>query len=91
MARLDPDAIPFLEGWTTIPEAAVMLGLSRAGMHWAVFELGEFASVRKIGSKPTYVVSTAEVESRKKIRDAIAESKPVAEMSPATRRRHPNR
>ena len=59
MSRFD---VPPLEGWTTISEAAELLGVTRQAVHKMIFDR-KLKSVRRLGSvlKPIYVVRTAEV------------------------------
>jgi hypothetical protein len=52
------DAIPRLDGWLTLREAAQRIGMTRAGLHLAVGR-GEFSSVHRIGSQ--LILSEAEV------------------------------
>lgn len=59
--------IPKLDGWVNLTEAAEMLGITRqhafkkARQANAGLSSG-WKTVRRIGSKPMYVVSTAEIE-----------------------------
>lgn len=47
-----------LEGWLTLVEAADILNITKQGMHRRVFETNMYNldDLRKIGSKPIYLI-----------------------------------
>lgn len=62
--------LPALEGWMTFPEAAAALGISRQRMHQLaelVREDGtpELETASRLGTRPVYVIRSAEVRARK--------------------------
>lgn len=52
--------VPFLEGWTTLTEAAERLGVSKQAVHKMASE-GKITTLRRIGRKPLYVMRDAEL------------------------------
>lgn len=59
--------IPALDGWVNLTEAAEMLGITRQHAFKKARQANDghpsgWKSIRRIGSKPMYVVSTAEIE-----------------------------
>lgn len=58
--------IPALEGWVNLTEAAEMIGITRQHAHKKARLANEgkpngWKSIRRVGSKPMYVVSTREI------------------------------
>lgn len=58
--------IPVLDGWVNLTEAAEMIGITRQHAHKKARQANEgqpngWKSIRRIGSKPMYVVSIAEI------------------------------
>ncbi|MBR10388.1 MAG: hypothetical protein CMP48_22225 [Rickettsiales bacterium] len=58
--------IPQLEGWVNLTEAAEMLGITRQHAFKKARQANEghpsgWITVRRVGSKPMYVISTAEI------------------------------
>jgi hypothetical protein len=58
--------IPTLDGWVNLTEAAEMIGITRQHAHKKVRLANEgkpngWKSVRRVGSKPMYVVSLSEI------------------------------
>ena len=59
--------IPTLDGWVNLTEAAEMLGFTRQHAFKKAHQANDghpsgWKTIRRIGSKPMYVVSTAEIE-----------------------------
>jgi hypothetical protein len=58
--------IPALEGWVNLTEAAEMLGITRQHAFKKARQANDghpsgWKTIRRVGSKPAYVVSTAEI------------------------------
>lgn len=80
--RIDADRVPDLEHWVSLPEAGVMLDLSRQRAYgWAAE--GRFKTLRKVRSGPEkralFVVKRTEVE-----RLAVAKQRSAAAHSTDT-------
>lgn len=59
--------IPILDGWVNLTEAAEMLGITRQHAFKKARQANDghpngWKTIRRVGSKPMYVVSTAEIE-----------------------------
>ncbi len=52
--------IPNLEGWMTVAQAAEVFGVTRQSLVRMIRE-GKFASARKVGDKPIFLLETDEV------------------------------
>ncbi|MBA4248550.1 MAG: hypothetical protein C0444_09705 [Microbacterium sp.] len=58
--------IPQLDGWVNLTEAAEMLGITRQHAFKKVRQANDghpsgWRTIRRVGSKPMYVISTAEI------------------------------
>lgn len=58
--------IPTLDGWVNLTEAAEMLGISRQHAFKKARQANDghpsgWKTIRRVGSKPMYVISTAEI------------------------------
>lgn len=79
---MDRSRVKPLEGWMSIAEAMVVLGMQKQALHKLLWELDYDIfhpdDIRTVGDKPVYIISTKAVYEVKAIRDRLTAEKEAA-------------